>query len=209
MVPDSALGVGVMGEWFPDHHIYVVVWVVHDSVGHVVAHEILHDLLNGDINHQSPAWTRCGLWAGGGESSISSPLDRFFLRLHLNDREARNELLRLGERTIDDDALVAAELRARTGRAVWAHTGARTHAPTWDSVLAFEKRVGDGDRPGHPCVEYAHVTKRAVLCERMRDSLTRQQFADGQSFVRGKEVPERANVLPAYIGPGDVGWREL
>jgi hypothetical protein len=55
-------------------------------------------------------------FAISGVWSALHQLDRFFQRVHLDDREARNEFLRLGERTIDDGALVAAELHARTLR---------------------------------------------------------------------------------------------
>src|SRR4029450_281616 len=68
-----------------------------------------------DVHHLADLDLR--LTVRGKVRSALHPLDRFFQRLPLNDREARNELCRLGERTIDDGALVAAELHARPLRA--------------------------------------------------------------------------------------------
>src|SRR5204862_7474891 len=45
------------------------------------------------------------------------PFDGLFLRTHLPDPEARDQLLGLGERTVDDGALLAGEVHARALRA--------------------------------------------------------------------------------------------
>jgi hypothetical protein len=59
--PDGALGPRMMGEWLPDHDVYLVHFVVTHQLQTSVKHEMLHDLLGGDAQHLSPIWARCGL----------------------------------------------------------------------------------------------------------------------------------------------------
>ena len=59
--PDGALGPRMMGEWLPDHDVYLVHFVVTHELQASVQHEMLHDLLGGDAQHLSPIWARCGL----------------------------------------------------------------------------------------------------------------------------------------------------
>jgi hypothetical protein len=59
--PDGALGSQSMGQWRPDHEVYLVHFVVTHQLRHTVQHEMLHDLLSGDPDHLSPLWARCGL----------------------------------------------------------------------------------------------------------------------------------------------------
>lgn len=59
--PDGSLGPRIMGEWLPDHDVYVVRFVVTHDLQASVQHEMLHDLLGGDVGHLSPLWARCGL----------------------------------------------------------------------------------------------------------------------------------------------------
>lgn len=56
---ESSDGRMAMGEWIPPHSVYLA-----DSqlkTERTVRHEMLHDLLGGDPNHQSAAWDRCGV----------------------------------------------------------------------------------------------------------------------------------------------------
>jgi hypothetical protein len=59
--PDGALGPRMMGEWLPDHDVYLVHFVVTHQLQASVQHEMLHDLLGGDVDHTSPLWAHCGL----------------------------------------------------------------------------------------------------------------------------------------------------
>jgi hypothetical protein len=60
---DGTLGDRVMGRWAPPHNVYLTTWVVvTDSVESITTmHEMLHDLLDGDPEHQHEAWDRCRL----------------------------------------------------------------------------------------------------------------------------------------------------
>ena len=51
----------MMGEWLPDHDVYLVHFVVTHQLQTSVQHEMLHDLLGGDVDHTSPLWVHCGL----------------------------------------------------------------------------------------------------------------------------------------------------
>lgn len=55
-------GEGILGQWNSRHEITlrVDVWLA----GDVVQHEILHDLLNGDMRHEDEAWDVCELPRG-------------------------------------------------------------------------------------------------------------------------------------------------
>src|SRR5947199_804189 len=52
-----------------------------------------------------------------GIGAALDPIDRLFLRLHLNQPEAGDQLLRLGEGPVDHGALPSRELDARALRA--------------------------------------------------------------------------------------------
>src|SRR3954471_3995474 len=70
------------------------------------------------------------------------PLDRLFERLDLDDPEARDELLRLGERAVDDAALVGAEAHARALRAR-VQALARQHHAGLDQLLVVGAHRGE------------------------------------------------------------------
>ena len=59
----SSDAVSAFGLWLPPHEI-VLVRGFEDS-RFTVRHEMLHDLLRGDPEHEDPAWTRCGLLKEG------------------------------------------------------------------------------------------------------------------------------------------------
>lgn len=52
-------GEGVQGIWESPHDITVVRGAEADAS--IVSHEILHNLLQGDIDHRHDAWVRCNL----------------------------------------------------------------------------------------------------------------------------------------------------
>lgn len=54
----------VLGQWNERHEITLSSAVMRN--GAVVAHEMLHDLLDGDRGHRHPAWDTCGVPRGGG-----------------------------------------------------------------------------------------------------------------------------------------------
>jgi hypothetical protein len=47
------------GLWTPPHQIILVIGYEDDEI--TVRHEMLHDLLGGDGDHESPLWERCSL----------------------------------------------------------------------------------------------------------------------------------------------------
>jgi len=49
----------VLGKWEPPHDITLLADQTENR--RLVQHEILHDLLDGDPDHGSPAWRACGL----------------------------------------------------------------------------------------------------------------------------------------------------
>jgi hypothetical protein len=55
-------GVSILGQWNSRREITLRsdVWLER----YVVAHEILHDLLGGDLRHEDDAWTRCEIPVG-------------------------------------------------------------------------------------------------------------------------------------------------
>jgi hypothetical protein len=52
-------GALVLGKWEEPHRITVLANQIESES--VVKHEMLHDLLNGDPDHQGPAWDACGV----------------------------------------------------------------------------------------------------------------------------------------------------
>ena len=54
----------VLGFWEPPHDITVVNTAKEDAF--VVRHEMLHDLLRGDLDHKHEAWSHCNLGTQGG-----------------------------------------------------------------------------------------------------------------------------------------------
>ena len=52
-------GTVLLGRWEPPHQITIV--QAHELNTFVVRHEILHELLRGDSNHQGEAWLQCEL----------------------------------------------------------------------------------------------------------------------------------------------------
>src|SRR5881409_1350528 len=92
-----------------------------------------------DVHHLADLDLRLAVWGKSVRSALH-PLDRFFQRFHLNDREARNELFRLGERTIDDSALVTAELHARTLRARGEPLGGEEDASLYELFVVLAHR---------------------------------------------------------------------
>jgi hypothetical protein len=50
------------GAWSPPHDIIIVRSYQDDEL--TVRHEMLHDLLDGDSNHESPLWETCDLIPG-------------------------------------------------------------------------------------------------------------------------------------------------
>jgi hypothetical protein len=55
----SSRGERVWGEWISPHTIYVAAVRAHS--GYLIRHEMLHDILNGDPDHSSPLWQKCGV----------------------------------------------------------------------------------------------------------------------------------------------------
>lgn len=53
---------GVLGRWNSRREITLRLDSWLDAT--VIAHEIVHDLLRGDAQHQAPAWQKCGLPTG-------------------------------------------------------------------------------------------------------------------------------------------------
>lgn len=54
----------ILGQWHERHEITLSAAVLRNRA--VVAHEMLHDLLEGDRAHRDPAWDACDLPRGGG-----------------------------------------------------------------------------------------------------------------------------------------------
>lgn len=54
----------ILGQWNERHEITLWSPVVRHRT--VVAHEMLHDLLEGDPRHRDPAWETCGVPTGEG-----------------------------------------------------------------------------------------------------------------------------------------------
>ena len=52
-------GESVLGLWEPQHDITVLNTLKEEAP--IVRHEMLHDLLSGDIEHEHEAWSACGL----------------------------------------------------------------------------------------------------------------------------------------------------
>lgn len=52
-------GVFARGVWLPPHDIVLISG--YEEEEEIVRHEMLHDLLEGDSDHTSVHWTRCGL----------------------------------------------------------------------------------------------------------------------------------------------------
>lgn len=59
----DADGVVARARWSPPHEIILVEG--HEDDEKTVRHEMLHDLLSGDGNHESEAWVACDLLFGG------------------------------------------------------------------------------------------------------------------------------------------------
>lgn len=61
-----------LAQWEPGHVITLRADM--DVALPIVAHEILHDLLGGDVEHADPAWLECALpVAGAGSESGPRP----------------------------------------------------------------------------------------------------------------------------------------
>lgn len=50
---------GTRVRWESPHYIYLPSEVITLHVGALIQHEMLHDLLRGDVNHISPLWEKC------------------------------------------------------------------------------------------------------------------------------------------------------
>src|SRR3954471_4721532 len=83
-----------------------------------------------------------GLGAGHRVGAALDPLDRLFLRLHLPEPEAGDQLLRLGERAVGDNAPLAREAHARA-LAARLQAFAREHDAGLDQLLVVLAHRGE------------------------------------------------------------------
>jgi len=82
------------------------------------------------------------------EGSALEPLDGLFPGLHLPDPEAGNQLLRLGERSIDDGPLLSRKPDTGTLRA-WVKSLAREHHASLHELLVELSHLGQLLLSGH------------------------------------------------------------